>query len=164
MLELKRLTMDERGKAALSYNVKHNVGRLKTTLEQTFDLELDTHTGKVTGSLHLTDLEVDSLEAAREKMATWCERMAAALRGAARKPGELPLYERRRFQLDAQPTWLQLAHAHLVNAKLTAKTDEDYAAIEDWLTGHPMVLVPGLLDDVEIELIRRQEPSNAKPD
>lgn len=160
MLELTRLALSERGEANLAYTVRHNVGRLRTTLEQTLELAVDSRTGKVTGALHLTELEADSIEAARERMAVWCDRMAAALRGAERRQGDLPLYDRRSFVLSEQPRWLQDAFNHLLERKLAATTEEDEAAIEAWLDGHPMVLIPGMLDAVEAEFIRRQEASD----
>lgn len=157
MLELTRLSLGERGQFNVAYNVRHNVGRLRTTLEQPLELVVDTQTGKVSGAFHLTDLEVGSIDEAREKMAVWCDRMAAALRGAQRKVGELPLYERRPFKLDEQPLWLQEAYAQLLARKLAAQSEEDSEAIERWLESHPMVLVPGMLDAVEAEVIRQQE-------
>lgn len=157
MLELTRLALDERGAASLSYNLKHNVGYLDTILEQTLDLELNPRTGKVTGVLHVTELEANSVDAARDKLAGWCDRMAAALRGAARKEGDLPLFERRAFTLTAQPLWLQEAFHRLVQLKLEAETEDDRFAIKQWLDGHPMVLVPGLMDAVEAEVLRREE-------
>lgn len=41
--------------------------------------------------------------------------------------------------------------------KLEAETEDDRLAIKQWLDGHPMVLVPGLMDAVEAEVLRREE-------
>ncbi len=163
MLELKDMRLEGRT-VSLCYNVKHNVGSLRTTLEQTLELKVDTQTGKVGGELHLTELECDSIEAAREKMAFWCERMAAALRGAERKDGELPLYGHGTFKLEEQPLWLQEAYAQLVARQLAAHTDEDRERISQWLQGHPMTLVRGLLDSAEAEVHRAQEAQDNGPD
>ncbi len=154
MLELKHLVLEGKDQASLSYAVRHNVGALKTTLEQTMDVRLDIRSGKVEASLNLTELHADSLEAARVRMALWCERMAAALRGAARLEGDLPMYERRSFELAEQPVWLQEAYTALVKAKVEAQTDEAVEALNKWLDGHPMVLVYGLMDAADAEACR----------
>ncbi len=154
MLELKSLVLDGKDQASLSYAVRHNVGALKTTLEQTMDVRLHLQSGKVEASMSMTELHADSLEAAKDRMALWCERMAAALRGAVRKEGDLPMYERRSFELTEQPMWLQEAYAALVKAKVAAQTDEAVEALNKWLEGHPMVLVYGLMDAAEAEACR----------
>lgn len=145
MLELTEFSLKD-GQARVTYNVRHNVGRLKTTLEQTLELRVDLATGKVRGSLHVTDLEAANIEGAREKLAVWCDRLAAALRGAERKVGDLPVYERRSFNVANQPLWLQQEFARLVQAYATAKTDEDHAAINLWLQDHPMNLVGDMVE------------------
>ncbi|KVP17120.1 hypothetical protein [Burkholderia ubonensis] len=158
MLDLTDVRLNERT-VSLVYNVRHNVGRLRTTLEQDFKLEVDLHTGKVKGALYMTDLEADSLEGAREKMAVWCDRMAAALRAARRQSGDvpLPLYERQSFDLASQPLWLQQEYARLVEAYVNAKTEEDHEAIKRWLMGHPMNLVGDMVESAQCEAERIQE-------
>lgn len=156
MLELKDLRLGE-STATVVYNVIHNVGRLRTMVEQDFKLEIDLHSGKVKGALHLTDFEADNLEAAREQMAVWCERMAAGLRAAKRKVGDLPLYERTSFELESQPLWLQQEYARLVEAYMKASTDEDRAAITQWLDGHPMNYISDMVESAQYEAERRVE-------
>ena len=164
MLELKDLRLGERT-ASVVYNVIHNVGRLRTTLEQDFKLEVDLHSGKVKGALHLTDFQADNLEAAREKMAVWCDRMAAGLRAAKRKEGDLPLYERPSFELASQPLWLQQEYARLVEAYVSAKTEDDHEAIRRWLEGHPMNLVGDMVESAQCEAEQIQEnQSSAHPE
>jgi hypothetical protein len=161
MLELMGCSLKD-GQAELTYNVRHNVGRLRTTLEQTLVLKVDVETGKVRGVMHVTDLETDSVDAAREKLATWCERLAAALRAPQRKAGDLPLYERRAFNLADQPLWLQQEFARLVQAYATAETDVDRAAIKLWLSGHPMNLVSDMVEfaQCEAERLRENQPKH----
>jgi hypothetical protein len=162
VLVLKSCNIED-GNAALTYTVRHNVGRLRTTLEQDLDLRVDIDTGKVHGALHVTELEADSIDGAREKLAFWCERLAAALRGTVRKAGDLPLYERRRFDLASQPLWLQQEYARLVQAYASAQTDEDRDAIKLWLQDHPMNLVSDMVDSARCEADRFQENKPAHP-
>lgn len=162
MLELTGLSLAD-GKALLAYNVRHNVGRLRTTLEQTLELRVDVATGKVTGVMHVTDLEADSVEAARVKLAFWCERLAAALRAPRPKDGDLPLYERRSFKLADQPLWLQQEFSRLVQAYVAAKTEDDLAAIKFWLKDHPMNLVSDMVEFAQCEAERLKENRPAHP-
>ncbi|KVP75288.1 hypothetical protein WJ96_05895 [Burkholderia ubonensis] len=163
MLELKDIRLDAQN-VSLVYNVRHNVGRLRTTLKQDLKLQVDVNTGKVTGALHLTELEADSLEGAREKMAIWCDRMAAALRATRRKDGELPLYERRSFDLADHPLWLQQEYARLVEAYVNARTEEDHEAIKLWLKDHPMTLVSDMVESAECVAERIRETTGAHPE
>lgn len=162
MLELTEMSLKD-GQAHLTYNVRHNVGRLRTTLEQTLELRVDVATGKVRGAMHITDLETDSVDGARDKLATWCERLAAALRGAERKPGELPLYERRPFDLASQPVWLQQEFARLVQAYATAETDADKENIKLWLKDHPMNLVSDMVEVAQCQAERLREAAPLHP-
>lgn len=162
MLELTDMSLKD-GQAHLVYNVRHNVGRLRTTLEQTLELRVDVATGKVRGAMHITDLQTDSIESARDKLASWCERLAAALRGAERKPGELPLYERKSFNLASQPLWLQQEFARLVQAYATAETQEDKDAIKLWLKDHPMNLVSDMVEVAQCEAERLRENAPKHP-
>lgn len=159
MLELKKLTLNNERYVSLVYTVQHNTGSCSTVLEQDLELNLDTLTGRVTGAMHLTDLSVDSLEAAREKMAVWCDRLAAALRSATRKPGDIPIYERKPFDLASQPLWLQQEYNRLVDAHVNAKTEADQAAIEAWLAGHPMTLVRGMIESAECAAAKILDPT-----
>jgi len=162
MLELTGFSLQD-GKAVLAYTVRHNVGRLRTTLEQTLELRIDVETGKVNGVMHVTDLETDSIDNAREKLATWCERLAAALRSARRKPGDLPLYERRPFNLADHPLWLQQEYARLVQAYATAQTEDDRAAIKLWLKDHPMNFVSDMVEFAQCEAERLAENQPKHP-
>jgi hypothetical protein len=158
MLELKDLKYDE-NRVTVTYNVVHSGGRTSTILEQDFKLTVDTQTGKVEGELHLTEMKVDSIEAAREKMAVWCERMAIALRRVERKSGDLPLYQRTSFEPEELPLWMQQEYERLVQAYVNAKTEEDHEAIRTWLKDHPMSLVGDLVEVAKCQAERRQEVS-----
>jgi hypothetical protein len=162
MLELTGIALKD-GQAHVTYNVRHNVGRLRTTLEQTLELRVDVATGKVRGALHITDLETENVEGAREKLAVWCERLAAALRGVVRMEGDLPLYERKPFNLASQPLWLQQEFARLVQTYVDAQTDEDRAAIKLWLKDHPMNLVSDMVEVAQCEAERLRENAPKHP-
>lgn len=162
MLEMTGFNLKD-GHAELTYNVRHNVGRLRTTLEQTLALQVDIATGKVRGALHVTDLEADSIDAARTKLAVWCDRLAAALRAPQRKPGDLPIFERRPFDLASKPLWLQQEYARLVHAYATADTDEDLAAIKLWLADHPMNLVSDMVEFAQCAADRLKEDRQPHP-
>ncbi|MBU9200156.1 hypothetical protein KTD31_01895 [Burkholderia multivorans] len=144
-------------KATLKYTVGHNVGRLPTTLEQDLDLTLDVATGKVTGALHLTDLTADSLDAAREKMAVWCERMAYALRAVQRKNHDLPIFERKSVVLEELPLWLQREYRILVSMYEEAQTDEDQENIRAYLKDHPINYVSDLVESAQVEAENAKE-------
>jgi hypothetical protein len=161
MLELKDLKYDE-DRVTLTYNVTHSGGRIGTILEQDLKLTVDTRTGKVAGDLHLTELSVDSIEAAREKMAVWCERMAIALRHVKRKSGDLPLYQRASFEADELPLWMRQEYERLVRAYLNAKTEEDHEAIRTWLKDHPMSLVGDLVEVARCQAERMQESGDTQ--
>jgi len=163
MLELTDMRMDA-GLVSLSYNVRHNVGRLRTTLEQVMQLQVDPRTGKViAGAMHIMDLSGDNVDDARLKMAVWCERLAAALRGTERKVGELPLFEGRRFKLEEQPLWLQQEYNRLVQLHVSAQTDDDHEAIKLWLRGHPMNLISDMVESAECEADRIKEVMESHP-
>lgn len=144
MLELKSCTSSA-GKVQLVYNVNHNVDTLRTVLEQPLQLNVDLATGNVTGQLTLEGLEVSSIDAAREKLAEWCDRMAAALRNSARTSGDLPLFSRQMFEVGNQPVWVQQSFDQLVQMYATAKSDADYEAIKGFLTDNPLKLIPDLI-------------------
>ena len=164
MLELIDMQMNE-GQVSLVYNVRHNVGRLRTTLEQVLQLQVNPRTGKVTtAAMHVTDLAADSVDDARLLMAVWCERLAAALRGASRKEGELPLFETRAFNLDNQPLWLQQEYMRLVQQHVSAKTEEDRETIREWLRGHPMNLVSDMVETAECEAENIKEAMSLHPE
>jgi hypothetical protein len=162
MLELKDLKYAE-NRVSLTYNIVHSVGRLRTMLEQDLTLHVSTDTGKVTGEFHLTKLNADSVEAAREKMAVWCDRMAVALRSARRKSGDLPLYERSSFDIENHPLWLRQEYARLVQAYVAAKTEEDHEAINAWLKDHPMNLVGDLVEAARCAAERIQQNEEGQP-
>lgn len=74
------------------YEIAHETpGDTGTRLTQDLDLVLDPVTGKVGAKLTLSDLEADNLDAALEKMASWCERMAIALREPREVVAHLPI-------------------------------------------------------------------------
>lgn len=161
MLELKNCAMAS-GKAQLTYNVRHNVSTLRTVLEQDLTLEVDLMSGKVRGQLNVTDLEAENIDAARAKLATWCDRLSAALRSAKRSTGDLPLFEREPFDIDSHPLWLQQAFAQLVEAYAEATTDDELDAIKHWLSEHPLNLVPGMVENAQYAaaLLTETEPEH----
>lgn len=162
MLKLTGFSLKD-SQARVTYTVRHNVGRLRTSLEQQLELRVDLSTGKVQGALHVTDLEADNIEAAREKLAVWCDRLAAALRAAERTPGDLPLYERRPFDLSNQPLWLQQEFGRLVQAYATAEIDDDRDAIKLWLKDHPMNLVSDMVEFAQCAAERLNEDAPVHP-
>lgn len=158
-LELTRLelTPEDAGRPQfkLQLSVKHNVGALRTTLETTLNATVDRQTGKVSASLLLDELEAANLEEAREKMALWCIRTAAALSSVQRVAADFPLYERKSFELSEQPAWLQREYAVL--AERYKKLAEDGATetrseIRDDLVSqqHPLVYISGAIDQLEM--------------
>lgn len=161
MLDLTGFSLND-DHAKITYTVRHNVGRLNTILRQTLELSVDVKTGKVYGVLQVADLEADNIEGAREKLAIWCDRLAAALRGAVRVEGDLPLYERGTFNLASQPLWLQQEFTRLVQAYATAETEEDREAIKLWLKDHPMNLVGDMVEIAKCqgETLRETVPSH----
>lgn len=97
MLILKQCNLAKIGSAErleAVYEVRHNTAEYSTILEQDFHLSIDTQTGKVDGKLVLENLEAASLPEALEKMATWCERMAAALRTPMKSVVAVPVFQK----------------------------------------------------------------------
>lgn len=148
MLTLQSMTMV--GEAVhLSYVVRHNVGQLATTLEADLQLKVNPHTGATTASLDLGELDAESLEAARARLAVWCERMAAALRAPVRQPtASLPVYEPVPFAPEQLSPFEHEAYEALV-ARFVRLGDasamrEVAAALPT--ARHPLVLVRGAID------------------
>lgn len=102
MLNLKRMELTPKG-IEVTYTVLHNVGHLPTTLDQDLELVINPDTGAVSGRMVMDNLQADSLDAAREKMAEWCDRMAAALRQPMRQRCMVPVFERLPFDKGALP-------------------------------------------------------------
>lgn len=157
MIELTGLVLKDSGQAkpglALTFSVSHNVGALPTTLECNLDMVVAPGTGKVKASLLLEDLEADSVEAAREKMALWCDRMAAALRGVERMPFEVPLYERKEFNEESLAPWLKREFAVLSERfKQTLDPscpDERGDVVQELIEQrHPLIFIRGALDQL----------------
>ena len=155
MLILKSIEFSE-PYVAITYCVRHNTGALRTTLEQDMTLKVNTATGKVTGQLILADLETDSIENARFKLAEWCDRMAAALRAAVRKEGaDLPVYERGEFEVNALPPHLKLLYQEAVTAFAT-EGEAEMGAVREKLIAekNPLIYVPNALATAEAEACR----------
>ena len=62
------------------YTVEHQRGELRTVLRQDLHLVIDPKSGAVTGELMVKDIAGANLPEAIERLAGWCERLAAALR------------------------------------------------------------------------------------
>ena len=97
MLILKHCNLAKIGSAErleAVYEVRHNTAAYTTILEQDFHLSIDPLNGKVEGKLVLDNLQADSLPEALAKMATWCERMAAALRTPMKSVAAVPVFQK----------------------------------------------------------------------
>lgn len=157
MLKLKELQLiladEPRPGLALQFEVTHNVGALRTTLSCDLTVNIAPHSGKVQASLALDDLEADTLDEARIKMAVWCDRMAAALRDVNRISGEVPQYERRTFELATLPGWLQREYhvlAERFKACASSEPGDDVTTLRNELIeqGHPLIYVRGAFDEL----------------
>lgn len=93
MLDLKEVSKTTNGLRAV-YTVRHNTAALPTILEQDLHLMIDERTGAVTGKLLVEELQADNMNAAIEKLATWCERLAAALREPMKVTTSVPVFEK----------------------------------------------------------------------
>lgn len=143
MLKFKRMATTDQG-IALSYTVWHNVGLLPTTLDQPLDLVLDPQTGKLTGQLVLESLTADDIDQAREKLAEWCDRMAAALRQPMRKvSADLPIFERVPFEREQLSGYLLERYDALVAEWSTFASEADIqAGVRAFAASkHPLVYV-----------------------
>lgn len=155
MLQLKSLEFHD-PHVRLTYCVRHNVGTLPTTLEQDLTLRVNAETGRVNGELMLSELQADSVDAARLKMAEWCERMAAALRSAVKMEGaELPFYTRAPFTPEALPPHLQQQFERVV-WDCTAAGEEGIPELIRGLVAqkHPLVYIPDALACAEAQAYR----------
>lgn len=159
MIILDKINLDRsdemRPMCEMVFEVRHNVASHNTTLTSELTAVVDTAASKVTAKLCLQGLEADSFDAARENMALWCERSAAALREVQRLPCDLPMYERRPFQLEAQPGWVQREYAVLAKRyKRCAEPDapESRSDIRAELRAqrHPLLHIYGCLDKLEL--------------
>lgn len=119
MLTLKDLVLSE-GKGhppAIDYtfNVCHNDSGWKTKLDFNLALKMDRNSKTFSGVLVIDELKnAESIDAARLKMAEWCVRVGAALTHVERVPGDIPTYEKRPFDLERQPSWVQAEFARLL--------------------------------------------------
>lgn len=158
MLELNSLHLQD-GRALLHYKVVHNVGILPTVLSQDLRLEVDQKTGQCTACLTLADLEADRLENAREHLATWCDRMSAALRSVERSPSDFPVYRRALFKLEDLQPW-QLAAYERLRAELKALALSDVVEFlkDEANQQNPLALIPGCFDQLRAEAERQKDP------
>lgn len=137
----------------MEFEVSHNVGGFPTTTHAELSVKV-LETGKVRAEMTLDGLEADSLEEAREKMALWCLRTAAALSRVKRMPFDVPLYERAEFDIEALAPWLQREYAVLSERyKRLAQPDatETRSDIRADLLAqrHPLLFISGALDFLE---------------
>ena len=159
MLNLKSIKLDSTNAREpvldMQFEVRHNVGTLSTTLSSALGVRIDCSAHIVKAHLTMDNLEADSLENARARMAEWCDRTAAALRNVDRVAGDVPLYERAEFSLEAQPAWLQREFAVLAERyELCAAPDatETRSEILADLKAqhHPIVHVYGAVEQLEV--------------
>ncbi|QEL55487.1 hypothetical protein [Chromobacterium paludis] len=74
------------------YEVSHETSGLDgTRLSQELIVVFDPRIGEVAAKLTLTDLNAPSFDAALEKMAEWCDRMAIALREPREISASIPV-------------------------------------------------------------------------
>lgn len=161
MLKLKHVALTETGLAS-TYEVVHNVGLLPTTLTQDIELVVNPETGKVTGRMAIEDLSADSLEDAIEKMAEWCDRLAAGLRQPRKVVCATPVFARVPFD----PDRLQACHREMYDALVARlKTCNSLGEIREHTrelveSKHPLIYVSGAIDRAEHEatlLIEEQQ-------
>lgn len=130
----------------LDYTVQHAVGALPTVLEQDLQLRVHSETGAVHGELVFSDLSATGVEAARLKLAQWCERMGAALRASQLRQTtdvSLPIYQRARFLKEALLPYQRELYDSLVDRLGTVPEDEASALIAQCAADHhPLTMIP----------------------
>lgn len=119
MLELTEMKLNSddefrQRKVEVQYQVTHNVGELRTTLRVPLAVTYDLIQGTATGKLELGDLEAENLAGIMAKAATWCDRIAAALRNVTAIPGDFPSFKRKYFDLAEQPQWVHVLYNNLL--------------------------------------------------
>ncbi|MBK3780315.1 hypothetical protein G3A43_08595 [Paraburkholderia aspalathi] len=161
MLNLTAMQMEEnqhREKVVtLKYDAAHSNGRTTVTLPLTLKLNLSRE--KISAAMEVTGIEAESIEAALDAVASWCERGAAAIRESVRKEGaDLPLFTREPFCYDALPSWEKLLYDKIV-ADLLALPDDDASAYISRLKEerHPLLLVHDALDCARAAVYRARE-------
>lgn len=93
MLMLKEVEMVDAGLRAV-YTIRHNNSQFSTILDQDLHLLIDPRTGAVKGHLNVSGLKAPSIDEAREQLAGWCERLAAALREPMKTTAMVPVFEK----------------------------------------------------------------------
>lgn len=152
----------------LDYTVQHHVGPLPTVLEQDLQLRVHAETGSVQGELVFSELTASSVDEARQKLAGWCERMAAALRSAALRETpsvELPLYTRAPFSKETLFPYQRELYATLVERLSRLPEEEEAAFIKQCAAEHhPLILIPGVVAPLCQEAAdRRKAQLDAEP-
>lgn len=158
MLKLKKVELTEAGLES-TYDVIHNVSHLPTTLSQDLELVVNPETGKVHGRMVLDNLSADSLEDAIEKMAEWCDRIAAGLRQPRKVICMAPMYGRIPFEKEQMlPSHQSMFDALAADLKTCTSFDEIRERIRALVAAkHPLVYVSGALDSAEHQAILRLE-------
>jgi hypothetical protein len=117
MLELKSVELIEEQfvgqELKFVFDVRHNVGALRTSVNVALELRVHRQSGKTKGVLAFDDLTADSLDEARLKMADWCGRIGVGLSNVNRIAGDVPTYERKDFVLEEQPSWVRAEYERL---------------------------------------------------
>ena len=95
-IEFKGVEEKETGLLAKSFLVRYEVshctpGSDGTVLSQDLVVGFEPSAGKVVAKMTLTNLEAPDFDSALEKMASWCDRMAIALREPREIAASIPV-------------------------------------------------------------------------
>ena len=140
--------------ATLTYDVEHSAFGTTVTLPLTLKLALPQ--GKVAASLVVANAEGETVEAALNKLATWCERGAAGIRQSARREnGDLPLFTRPSFEYEALLPWQKTLYDKLVADLMQLSDDDARDYIRRLREAHnPILLVHDALDCARADVYR----------
>lgn len=163
MLELKGVAMADNphghNVVTLTYDAVHNVAGLRTTLTLPLTVRMNLTTNKVAAALDVSGVEADTLDAALDRLANWCDRSAEALRERARKPGiELPVFSRLSFDYETLTTWQKQLYDQVV-ADLEALPEDGEGEYIKRLHAerHPLVFLRDALECARAAVANKRE-------
>lgn len=155
MLKLKQSSLDG-DRATVTYDIVHNVGSLPTTLTNNLSVAIDSDHKGVTLSLDVDKVSAGSLDEGREILAMWCERLAAGLRHCERSDALLPVYQKKPFDVKAQPKWLRQEFNRVCRKIANAHVDDWEGILAAMTTDrHPLSLIPGAYDSIRRYAVER---------